>query len=341
MARPARAAPPRQRAPDPGTPARAPCNPPNTPRAARRRPARAPSQCALTPATPGRAPRLPRESRSGERRAHQRRCKDVRRLDSVGARGAHRAHALGRQEQHGQQVRRRVRQQLRRQGMPDPPQRRIGLQHLRNSAHERVLPRDTRQVAGRRSTPTTSPSMSRAASGCHSGRGAAGTSAAHPCPCAQGGVGRARREQLGQRPDQRLGRQRSRLDGAHRHQDNHRVEHRLRAGGCVGGRAAPAPHRAACAAGHAAVRARRCANRAHAQGMRAPGTRMRQRRAGPARPGHLARAAQPPPRLPGRAGAGLGTTRRKFSLVNCARARPRCTPPPARVPASICTRTSS
>ncbi len=44
IARPARAAPPRQRAPGPGTPARAPCSHLSTPQAARRRPARPRSQ---------------------------------------------------------------------------------------------------------------------------------------------------------------------------------------------------------------------------------------------------------------------------------------------------------
>ncbi len=84
--------------------------------------------------------------------------------------------------------------------------------------------------------------MSRAASGCHSGCGAAEVSAAHPGPSFQDGARRAqRREQLGQRREQRLGSQRSRLYGAHRRQYSRRVQHRLRAGRCVDGRAAPAP----------------------------------------------------------------------------------------------------
>jgi len=140
-----------------------------------------------------------------------------------------RAHALGRQEQRGQQLRRRVRQQRRRQGARGPwNQSWNRAEQIPNTEQEVTLPRATPQVAGRRST------LTRCAASCrHSRCGAAEPSAAHPELSSSAGRVR-RREQLGQRREQRPGSRRDRLDGADLQQYEHRVPHRLRAGGRVG-----------------------------------------------------------------------------------------------------------
>jgi hypothetical protein len=131
----------------------------------------------------------------------------------VEERGAQAAHALGRQEQQGQQLRRRVWQQLRRQRAPGRPLVRARTQHLWHPHYERLLPR-LHAPGHKRAAMKGAQSLASDAHEACRRQLPERTSAAHQEPSAQDGARRMRgREQLGHRREQRLcGRQ----DGLHR-----------------------------------------------------------------------------------------------------------------------------
>ncbi len=89
----------------------------------------------------------------GQARAHQHPGKKLRLAVGAaraGQREVQRAHALGRQEQQRQQLRRRVRLQLRRQRVPGRPQLRAPAQQVGPVRAEHALPPPARRVAGTR-----------------------------------------------------------------------------------------------------------------------------------------------------------------------------------------------
>jgi hypothetical protein len=247
IARPARAAPPQQRGPGPDTPAQSPCSPLGTPRAARRRSARPQSQALARSchARPGSgAPAGGCAAGSGVRTTVVGRKSKTLSAATEGVRcaGPSACTRSGRRSSTGSSCAAAYGSSS--AGRASPFSRSPGVGTSRCAMQTRSAscraPHNGSQVGAPQ--PRKSSCVSRAASGCHCGRDVANTSAAHPALFVQGGVGRVRRhEQLGQRREQRLGSRRSRLDGARRHQHHRRMNHRLRADGCIDGRAALAP----------------------------------------------------------------------------------------------------
>jgi len=122
----------------------------------------------------------------------------------VEERGVQAAHALGRQQQQGQQLRRRMRQQLRRQEASGRPLARDRTQQLWHPPNERVLPR-CRASGYRRAVTKGGHTLDSAARAVRCRQLLGRTSAAHQEPSEHGTARRMRRcEQLGHRREQRL-----------------------------------------------------------------------------------------------------------------------------------------